>query len=389
MEILFLGIISLALAGLVFGTDDDGQQDPDLTETGDDDTQASVAFIEFDGSGDLMGSDGNDTIALVQPGEAIVPMNEAAAANGNFTLFDDGQNENVVSAGAGDDLIQATSDPETNFAAATPSQIDAGSGNDTIDANGLAFWDTSIEGGSGNDIIRSLRSNDATTLSGGAGDDLIELAGSGGEANVVDGGEGNDTIYETDVANVFIRGGAGDDVLSVSNQASNGTGYTNLVDAGEGNDTIILDESASHDTRIGPGELGGASALVYGGPGSDTWDVTVDEGMTESDFFDVPLQANGAYRMDAIEIADFEPGIDTLEIDATPQNDAFTLTSARIEQVDDDGQLVTELVLRYESATETARDVTIDLRDAALTWDDVTFVGDQTPQLLPIAATAT
>jgi hypothetical protein len=48
--------------------------------------------------------------------------------------------------------------------------------------------------------------------------------------------------------------------------------------------------------------------------------------------------------------------------------------------------MVTELVLRYESATETARDVTIDLRDAALTWDDVTFVGEQTPTLLPVGA---
>ena len=246
MELFFLGIISLAAFGLSFGADEptNNVDTMDSSEP-DDDPELAAAFIEFDGSGDLQGSNGNDTIALVQPGEALVPMGEEAAANANFTLFDDGADEDVIFAGAGDDLIQVRSDPDANFFAGTPSLIDAGPGDDTIDSDGLGFVNTSIEGGDGNDDIRSLQSNDATTLSGGAGDDLIEISGGAGEVNVVNGGDGNDTIKETASPNIFIRGGAGDDVLSVSNQAWSGTGYTNFVDAGEGNDTIILDERAS------------------------------------------------------------------------------------------------------------------------------------------------
>lgn len=80
MEVLLLGILSLALVGLVFGTDEDEQEVPDTTETGDD-ARAPVAFIAFDGGSDLMGTDGDGTISLAQPREALVPMNEATMAN--------------------------------------------------------------------------------------------------------------------------------------------------------------------------------------------------------------------------------------------------------------------------------------------------------------------
>lgn len=164
-----------------------------------------------------------------------------------------------------------------------------------------------------------------------------------------------------------------------------------MVDAGEGDDTILLDESAATNGHDGPGDIGGGRALAYGGAGNDTWEVTVDEGTSLTDErFDERIvpDENGIYRLDAIEIGDFESGIDTLEIDATPMNDGFSLTSARIEQVDDAGTLVTELVLRYDSQTEASRDVVIDLRGATLVWDDVTFIGSSIPTLDPILSTS-
>jgi Ca2+-binding RTX toxin-like protein len=65
--------------------------------------------------------------------------------------------------------------------------LDAGAGNDTVEASWGAFY---LNGGEGNDVLRSVNAN-AMVLLGGSGNDLLQ----GGRGDdVLDGGSGNDTL---------------------------------------------------------------------------------------------------------------------------------------------------------------------------------------------------
>ncbi|EPX86879.1 hypothetical protein Salmuc_01530 [Salipiger mucosus DSM 16094] len=73
-----------------------------------------------------------------------------------------------------------------------------------------------------------------------------------------------------------------------------------------------------------------------------------------------------------------EPGLDIVMQLSEGSGSSY----APVTGSEGDDTLSTELLLRYESATQAARDVTIDLQDSDVTWDDVAFVGVQTPTLV-------
>jgi Ca2+-binding RTX toxin-like protein len=132
------------------------------------------------------------------------------------------------------------------------SKIDAGAGDDFVAAEGDAI----VDGGDGNDLIY------ARTASGDAGDDIIYSDG------FASGGVGDDTITlfsldsENDDVSKIAYGGAGDDQIVASVQAS--------IDGGEGSDVLILREGGfagggTGDDRISAWER----ATVEGGAGND------------------------------------------------------------------------------------------------------------------------
>lgn len=83
---------------------------------------------------------------------------------------------------------------------------------------------------------------------------------------------------------------------------------------------------------------------------------------------------------------DFEVGIDTLQIEATdPENSAYFAASAELEEDTEAG--VTRLIIHYEASPDTANPVDnrisqVAIRATGVTWDDITFVGDNIPPIL-------
>jgi Ca2+-binding RTX toxin-like protein len=84
-------------------------------------------------------------------------------------------------------------------------RVDAGDGNDSISAAGLATIPATLMGGAGSD-----------TLTGGAGDDSID---GGADNDVLNGGPGDDTLGGDDGADVF-NGGDGIDTVTYGSRAT-------------------------------------------------------------------------------------------------------------------------------------------------------------------------
>ncbi len=189
-------------------------------------------------------------------------------------------------------------DPETYFNNNDP-VIYGLDGDDFIHYTG--FGATYIEGGRGNDtIIGNLRID---TIYGGDGNDLIR--GEGG-ADRLYGGEGNDTIFvsgtfligmgqfggTTYAGPAMAFGGGGDDVITgdgtvnMFGDAGNDTirGGTGLayIDGGTGDDVIFAGGSNLNVNLLntafgGDGNdiiYGMEAGLLYGGNGSDIYEVT-------------------------------------------------------------------------------------------------------------------
>ena len=131
-------------------------------------TKSSDVFQGGSGTDTLVGTAGSDAIFLHDNFSAM----HAQASGPRLDSIE------VVDLGAGDDILDMTSDVYTYTTGMT---IDGGTGNDVIWA---AAGNDTIRGGDGDDRIF-----------GGAGDDTI-FTGSG--ADHVDGGEGSDTIILDD-----------------------------------------------------------------------------------------------------------------------------------------------------------------------------------------------
>ena len=104
------------------------------------------------------------------------------------------------------------------------STVTTGSGDDVIKVGGYVTKST-INLGSGDDTINISDYFDSSTLTTGAGDDKVTIGGSikstvPGKSSFIDLGDGNDTISVGNIENGKIDGGAGYDILSITNPSN-------------------------------------------------------------------------------------------------------------------------------------------------------------------------
>ncbi len=255
--------------------------------------------------------------------------------------------------------------------------LSLGDGDDFVDAmppGGLYsaphIW-LDIDLGGGDDTIVGplIGSN----LSGGAGDDLFEVEETYGEILSIDGGEGNDTIDAGTSQNAVLIGGAGDDVIHSIGRPSAGTGHVIDVDGGTGNDTLHVN-TESDFAGFGRNPLGS----VNGGEGTDHFVVSVDDEVHE--FMDLNAQlenwgneAGTGLRSNVVELGDFDPMTETLELHISSPNEDFEPASVHFEA---DGVVVT-----YRSDIYPDLEMLIACDTEGLTPEQVTLVGAE-PSIL-------
>ena len=155
-------------------------------------------------------------------------------------------------------------------------------------------FDDEILGGGGNDTLFGRKGDD--DLFGNSGND--KLYGKAGDDNL-NGGSGNDTLSGLD-GNDYLDGGSGNDELrgGSGNDTLFGREGDDDLSGGFGNDKLY---GKSGDDRLSGGSgndyLSGLDGFdeLFGGEGADVF----------------ALKKNGDFDT----IVDFEPGIDTIEID--------------------------------------------------------------------------
>jgi Ca2+-binding RTX toxin-like protein len=270
------------------------------------------------GNDEVSGGDGNDTVWGREGNDTLF------GGNGDDRLYGEAGND-ILSGGSGADLLDggegwdrvdyrdATSGI-TLFLADSTQNAGAAAGDTLISIEGVIGsdhadvitgdgdrWDViwgqggadTLYGQGGNDKLWGEAGND--TLRGGDGDDQLW------------GGDGDDLVRGDD-GNDVMRGGTGDDTLwgdggndtlngdSGNDTVSGGAG-NDEVSGGDGNDTVWGREG--NDTLFG----GNGDDRLYGGDGND-----ILSGSAGADRF---VFAAGD---DADIIADFEDGIDTLDL---------------------------------------------------------------------------
>lgn len=231
--------------------------DPDTPTTPDGGTGGEDPVAALDGT------EGADTL-MASPGQVVNGLggaDELTALSSNATL-NGGDGQDTL-------FLEGTiTEGETNT-----SQANGDAGDDTITAIGLGG---SVDGGGGDDVIDVQGRLDR--VEGGNGDDTI----SGGAA---DYGGGSPLI-----------GGAGNDVLSTSDDA--GFDYRSELDGGAGNDTLTNNLLNAQPEAID---------AFTGGEGADTFAVTFNGGGGEP--------SAGAALGTVLEVTDFAAAEDVLQVE--------------------------------------------------------------------------
>ena len=250
-----------------------------------------------------------DTITVADASEIDDGLMSITSTNLGRSLQFTGQSEQLsIVATAGDDTIRIES---LDLLFAGTIRIDAGAGNDTIDAAAAGLstviqsgagddtittgsGDDRVDGSAGRDLISTGAGNDsvyggagADTIDGGAGDDLINAQGGSGESltggegdDTLRGGGGQDAVVELADVNFVLTNqsltGLGNDVLvGIEAARLSGAESANTIDASDFSGRTTLDGGAGNDLLIG-GRRGdrllgrdGADTL-QGGGGHDT-----------------------------------------------------------------------------------------------------------------------
>lgn len=355
-----LALFGVAGALVIFSDDDDVATDTE-------DTTVEGAELDITESGSFTGTDGNDTVSITG-----------------------GIDDVTLDTGAGDDLVTGLG----GFASdASNSTVSTGAGDDVIELN---LESSTVQGGDGNDTMNVVGTG--SDVFGNAGNDFIEVS-SGGDGMTAYGGDGNDTLqsgtpgdppYRGGFDNVTLNGGDGDDLIYLQGPGSSGAGFVEIGHGDAGNDTIIMTSVHPFD---GGGYTDARSIVASGGEGQDMFVIrTHDAILEELDFvedngFTDEISRNGIFTFELFEIEDLEPGVDVLSIDADAITDTGTLAAARLEEtVNSIGEPLTELILSYENTAQQPVQVVVTLDGATgVTWNDVEFVGAQTPIQTPVA----
>lgn len=242
-----------------------------------------------------------------------------------------------ISGGAGDDDISAVAGHST---------VSGGDGDDKIDIR--VAGGSSIFGDDGNDVIRStLTSQDLAFVDGGAGDDLIDVS---------------------EMENVIANGGVGKDLIRVSGGDQSGAGYVIRADGGEGEDMIAFDGSLADVV------FPRSAQTALGGPGSDDFSVRFDAGIDLQEGTEI----DGTFEL--FHIDDFAPDDETLLLEPYSENPDDEFTQAELIENTETGQ--TRVVMTFDMADGTSRQVTVTLNAVGVDWDDITFAEGSEPQTM-------
>jgi len=329
MELLFLLGFGLLGAGLAMTGDDDEESAPAEGFTFDDDQ--------------AVGTENDDILTVGDFPEGVTTIPEILGQGG-------------------DDLIDLN----------VPPDLYDDFGDDVINANGVSGR---VDGGAGDDTITGFFSGG--TIAGGAGDDSIDVASLSSDSLIVDGGEGDDFIDATDAAGGQALGGAGNDTIVAQGVGEAEGGSALFPDGGEGDDLIRF--TAYSD--FFPGYFV-ADQVVRGGEGADTFEILVNEGQHDSSLDDDVYSDTSLWSVPNVEIADFEPGVDKLVIEASRHDDAYELADVRMEEVDDgNGGLSTNVILAYEHDTLNTREIVVSLNATGVSCSDieVEYLGETYP----------
>lgn len=374
MEIIVLlsiGFMGLALIGTTgddigddgddFGDDALSDLEPLPPKDGDDEAPEAEEGQEFDVrlGEPVVGTNGDDLFALELDSEL----------NGAFS----------VDAGAGNDVIDFTDpsgadngwrsdyfagDYRSDGQFISSNTIDGGAGDDTILANG--YW--VVEGGAGDDEITIF--NGASTVHGGEGNDSITGDSANTDHSQFFGGGGDDTIDSGPMNNFDVFGGEGNDIIMTSELANGGSGYWAQADGGEGDDRLVHDASTNYQ--------GDAGLFLTGGEGSDSFEISFSEASEYDDNSDedstLPIVSG------LVAIVDFEVGVDQLQINVMISDNDYTVASAQLDENAVAG--LTKVTVAYDHPTNTSREMVITLKGTGITWDDITFVGNNIPPVL-------
>ena len=255
----------------------------------------------------IMGTEGADTIQL-ENDFVRKPLYYVKALGGRdyirFDYYDYSAGYSIsdatIDAGAGNDTIDAI------FCGSRLS-INGGDGNDSIHNCGT---NSTIEGGAGNDTIYNMNYVSNVSISGGAGNDSIRNWEDSNNVTL-NGGDGADTIETSGTYSIIVIGGTGDDVITNTNDNAD---VLYKYSDGDGNDSIVGFNDLS-TLQIG----GGTGTYSSQQSGSDII-VTVGDGKITL----VGVASLSTVNIDGIESSSSDSKLITL----TEGNDTYSNTLA-------------------------------------------------------------
>jgi Ca2+-binding RTX toxin-like protein len=307
----------------------------DLTGTGVTEVTIDLAGIGTavgDGQTDTVTVNGtarNDTISVVGVGTTVVVNGLTEQVSMLHTDTGNVQDMLAIDAGAGNDSIDASALP----AGVVGLTIDGGAGNDTI--IGSAGNDTLI-GGDGNDTITGGRGNDflfggngndtfiwnpgdgSDTVDGGAGTDTLVFNGSNASENISIGANGNGASLFRDVGNVQMNLTGIEHIQLATLGGADNVSVGDLT--GSGVSQVAIDLSATPGSGQGDGQPD--TVNVNGTAGDDRISV-VSSGSS--------VVVNGLAAQ--VTINGIDAGVDSLVINGGAGNDTIDASRLRAGQV--------------------------------------------------------
>jgi Ca2+-binding RTX toxin-like protein/cyclophilin family peptidyl-prolyl cis-trans isomerase len=214
------------------------------------DSANTIDVRDFDGATTLDGGAGNDTLTGGDGGTSIT----GGAGNDVLTGGDGGA---TITGGAGLDTITGGTGNDDLRGGDDNDQINGGDGQDTLFGDA---GDDSLSGGGDDDTLNGSAGSD--TLNGGDGADVLN--GNGGSGDILTGGAGNDTLDGGDGTDRVSETADTDFVLTDNSLTSAVTGTDTLTSIEGG----ILSGGAGAN-NIDASEFSGTSSL-NGGAGDDT-----------------------------------------------------------------------------------------------------------------------
>ncbi|MGH6871132.1 MAG: beta strand repeat-containing protein [Rhizomicrobium sp.] len=250
---------------------------------------------ETDGTIDIVGGAGSDTVSLARAFSATSHIdggggNDTLYVNGDYSAgftFSAATMTNVEQVSLGGTYSYNLTTDDATIAAGQTLAVSLGASAGTLTFNASAETDGSVLliGGAGNDVLTGGAQADSLqagaggtdTLSGGGGDDVINMAGSLDASDRIDGGAGNDFLQLSgDYSGGVVFGastiasietiliGAGHSYVLTTNDANLAAGQTMYVNAS----SLGAGDSLNFD---GSQESNG-SFNITGGAGNDALD---------------------------------------------------------------------------------------------------------------------